>query len=67
MFLLAHSTYLIVSIVNKKLYIKRNIYEMLQILSVSLFDKNGLIELFSSASVQKDVKIFECTASLFDF
>jgi len=64
---IALCTYLIVAILKKKLNIKRNLYEILQILSVSLFDKSGLNELFSRVPVQKDVKGSEYTASLFDF
>jgi hypothetical protein len=38
---IALCTYLIVAIVKKRLHIKRNLYEILQILSISLFDKSG--------------------------
>lgn len=44
---IALCTYLLVAIVKKRLHIKQDLYEMLQILSVSLFDKSGLAELFS--------------------
>lgn len=44
---IALCTYLLVAIVKKRLHIKQDLYEMLQILSVSLFDKSGLVELFS--------------------
>ncbi len=64
---IALCTYLIVAILKKKLHIKRNLYEILQILSVSLFDKNGLVELFSHAPLQKDVKNPGDMATLFDF
>lgn len=63
---IALSTYLIVAILKKKLGIKRNIYEILQILSVSLFDKTPLLELFSCGEVQLPVKGGENMASLFD-
>jgi len=36
-------------------------------LSVSLFDKSGLVELFSRADLQRSVKSFENTLHLFDF
>lgn len=58
--------YLLVAILRKKLGIKRNLYEILQILSVSLLDKNGLVELFSDGGLHKDVKGSGNTASLFD-
>ena len=64
---IALCTYLIVAILKKKLGIKRNLYEILQILSVSLFDKSGLVELFNRVPVQNDVKSFQNMASLFDF
>ena len=64
---IALCAYLIVAILKKKLGVKRNLYEILQILSVSLFDKNGLVELFSAVPLQKDVKGFQDTAQLFDF
>lgn len=64
---IALCAYLIVAILKKKLLIKRNLYEILQILSVSLFDKNGVVELFSSVPLQKDVKGFQNMAPLFDF
>ena len=64
---IALCTYLIVAILKKRLKIKRNLYEILQISSVSLFDKNSLVELFSLAELQNAVKSSETTASLFDF
>lgn len=64
---IALCSYLIVAILKKKLKIKRNLYEILQILSVSLFDKRGLVELFSHDSLQNDVKGCQNMAPLFDF
>ena len=64
---IALCTYLLVAILKKRLGITRNLYEILQILSASLFDKSGLIELFFEHRVQKDVNGFENTASLFDY
>ena len=52
---IALSTYLIVAILKKRLKIERNLYEILQILSVSLFDKTPLVELFSHAQLQEIV------------
>src|SRR3990167_9056722 len=63
---IALCTYLIVAILKKRLGIERNLYEILQILSVSLFDKSGLVELFSSAPLQNNVNGFQNMASLFD-
>jgi hypothetical protein len=64
---IALCTYLMVAILKKRLNIERNLYEILQILSVSLFDKNSLVELFSLVEIQHPVKGSETTASLFDF
>lgn len=48
-------TYTLVSIIKSKLKINRSTYEILQILSVSLFDKTQLNQLLRS-SILKDVK-----------
>lgn len=50
---IALCSYLIVAILKKRLKIKRNLYEILQILSVSLFDKTPLVELFSQVELQE--------------
>lgn len=63
---IALCAYLMVAILKKRLCIKRNIYEILQILSVSMFDKIGLPELFSQYRLPKHVKSSEITAQLFD-
>lgn len=49
---IAICAYLIVAIIKKKLGIDRNLYEMLQILSVSLFNKIPLNTLFSETDLQ---------------
>ena len=58
--------YLLVAIMKKKLGIKRNSYEILQILSVSMFDKKPLSQLISefvlteeSEQVQKQAKLWD--------
>ena len=63
---IAICTYLMVAIIKKKLKIERNIYEILQILSVSLFDKTPLLELFSVGEIQIPDDGFENMATLFD-
>ena len=55
-----------VAILKKKLGIKRNIYEILQILSRSLFDKTPLLELFCSGEIQPLIECPDNVASLFD-
>ena len=63
---IAISAYLIVAILKKKLKIEKNIYEILQILSISLFDKTPLLELFSCGEIQPFDKGDENMATLFD-
>jgi hypothetical protein len=63
---IAICAYLMVAILKKRLRIKRNIYEILQILSVSLLDKTPLYELFSGSAIQIPPGGSENTASLFD-
>ena len=48
--------YILMALVKKKLNIKLDLYRMLQITSVSLFDKKPLEALFSGERVQFDVK-----------
>lgn len=52
---IALCAYLLVAIVRKKLGIKRNLYEILQILSVSLLDKKPLFKLLTETELQKYV------------
>jgi hypothetical protein len=49
---IAICTYLIVAIIKKKLNLDRNIYEILQILNVSLFDKTPINTLLSEFDLQ---------------
>ena len=44
--------YLLVAIVKKRLAVKASLYEMLQILSLTLFEKTQLLQLFSGISLQ---------------
>ena len=64
---IALCTYLLVAIIKKRLRIERNLYEILQIVSVSLFDKSPLVELFTIGELHDAVKSSKTTASLFDF
>lgn len=64
---IALCTYLTVAILKKKLGLRQNLYEILQILSVSLFDKSGLIELFFKKSNTLKCEHPESTLLLFDF
>lgn len=64
---IAICAYLIVAIMKKKLKIKRNLYEILQILSVSLFVKKPLNKLFSKVNLQKFDGVSEKRACLWDY
>jgi len=63
---IALCAYLLVAILKKKLSIKRNSYEILQILSVSLFDKTPVVKLVSKfklpdveAQIQKQAQLWD--------
>ncbi|MFH2104883.1 MAG: IS4 family transposase [Parcubacteria group bacterium] len=64
---IAICSYLIVAIMKKKLNINRNLYEILQILSVSLFDKTGLFKLISETKLQDLEGSSQKQASLWDY
>lgn len=49
---IAISVYVLVLIVKKKLKIKQSIYEILQILSINIFDKEPINELFNKPNLQ---------------
>lgn len=51
---IAISTFLLVAIMKKELKIKRDLYEILQILSVSQFEKTALTSLLSDATLHND-------------
>lgn len=51
---IAISTYLLVSIVKHDMQLERSIYEVLQILSISLTDKTHLKDLFDKTKFQYD-------------
>jgi hypothetical protein len=64
---IALCVYLTVAILKKRLGLTRNLYEILQISSVSLFDKSSLVELFSQDALQKNSDVHENMATLFDY
>lgn len=64
---IALCAYLTVALLKKRLSINRNLYEILQIASVSLFDKSPLNELFSRSEIATVTSRAENTALLFDF
>jgi hypothetical protein len=60
-------SYLLVAILKKKLGIERNSYEILQILSVSLIDKNRLDKLVSERVLQNNSEQVQKQANLWDY
>ena len=50
---IAVCTYLMVAIARKELKIERNLYEMLQIISVSIFDKTQLNQLLNECQIEQ--------------
>lgn len=63
---IALCVYLLVAILKKKLKIERNSYEILQILSVSLFDKMPVYQLISEYPLQNSQPTIEKQAKLWD-
>lgn len=59
--------YLLVAILKKKLQIERNSYEILQILSMSLIDKNRLDKLISERVLQNTIEQVQEQANLWDY
>jgi len=61
---IAICSYLLVAILRKERGINRDLYEILQIASVSLFDKSGLDTLFSKTTLQNEAEEYEKMARL---
>jgi transposase len=59
--------YLLVAIMKKKLKIERNSYEILQILSVSLFDKTPVFTLISEFELQDSENVIKKQANLWGY
>ncbi len=64
---IALCTFLLVAIAKKKLNIKRNLYEILQILSVSQFEKTPIKPMLSEAEIQNFNEDDKKQLMLFDF
>lgn len=64
---IALCAYLLVAILKKRLSIERNLYEILQISSMSLIDKSSLNTLFSLRVLQSHEEKCKKVANLFDF
>lgn len=63
---IAVTTYLLVAILKKELKIEHSLYTILQVLSVSLFEKTPLLQAFSDQSYTADTDPFANQLSLFD-
>lgn len=64
---IAICTYLLVAIIKKRLTIERNLYEILQILSVSAFNRIPLVKLISEAELQNFEEHSQKQRSLWDY
>ena len=63
---IAISVYVVVAIVKKELKLKRSLYEILQILSVTLFEKTPISEALSSINYTNETSASPNQLSLFD-
>jgi len=63
---IAVCTYLMVAIIKKELKIERNLYEILQIISVSIFDKTQLNQLLTESVLQDSEIELSKQLNLFD-
>jgi hypothetical protein len=63
----AISTYVLIAIVKKELQLDASLYSLLQILSVSVFEKNQLSQAFAGSGQLQDQADFTNQLNLFDF
>ena len=63
---IAVCTYLMVAIIKKELKIERNLYEILQIISISIFDKSQLKQLLTEYELQNSEDEFSKQLNLFN-
>ena len=64
---IAVSVYVFVAIVRKRLGLNASLYQILQILSLSLFEKMPLLQALQSSDSQTDLLDFGNQLILFDF
>jgi hypothetical protein len=64
---IAISVYVLVAIVKKELGLDRSLYEILQILSITLFEKTPILQAISASYDQKETPMNRNQLSLFDF
>lgn len=62
----AASVYVLVAIVKKELNVERSLYEILQILSLTLFEKTSLFTALSEPTAQNPETPFPNQRTLFD-
>ncbi len=63
----AVSTYVLIAIVKRELQIDASLYSLLQILSVSVFEKTRLLQAFAGSRLLQDQTNFANQLNLFDF
>lgn len=63
---IAISTYVLIAIVKKKLNLKQSLYEILQIISINIFDKTPLNQLFSETQQQYFKELKHNQLNMFD-
>ena len=63
---IAVSAYLLVALVKKRLNLSPSLYEILQILSVTLFEKTPVLQAFSAGASPNDQDGFQKQLSLFE-
>jgi hypothetical protein len=64
---IAVSTYVLVAIMKRELQIKRSLYEILQILSVTLFEKTPLVKALNEQAIPNPATTCHNQLCLFDF
>ncbi len=64
---IAVTTYLLVAIMKKELYLKQSMYEILQILSVTVLQKTPILQVFSDYKHIKNKTVPSNQLTLFDF
>ncbi len=63
---IAISTYVLIAIMKKELKLSQSLYTILQILSVTIFEKTPIFQLLSNVKEQNENYTFSNTMSLFD-
>jgi hypothetical protein len=63
---IAISVYVLVAIVKKKLKIDRSLSEILQILSITLFENSSLLQVLTDSQSQKEMELFSNQLELFN-